>query len=567
MAYSRYRPTSHFIAPHSWSNDPCGAVYVPESQEYLLCYQWNPGTTEGGNCAWGMAKSRDLVTWADCMPAIWNGTSYDSRGVFSGSIVSRLVDGKRVLYLFYTSVSALPIHWSKPYIEGCETQSVAVSTDLGQTWVRHASNPLLGKPPKAAATTGWRDPFVSPSASLSGLLGLSRHHEFMMISSGERGHGPQLHLYGSENLSSWAYISTVLDVQLHSIISDRSDLKWGMNFECASFFTFDETDYIIAGIEESEESACHNAHCVLWMAGKFSLDEQDLPTFKIQGHGVLDHGILYAAHVFRDESDRLLQLGWADESAKKHIIQDQGWAGCLGHPRELTEVRRPVDAGARSWPEWKVDEASGTMTTLGIRPAPQVEKLRAGPSTAGPEALARFNHVSSQNLEIKARFFQLAGSEKFLFHVLSSPDRQETTRVVFDLELQTITVDRSNSSLTQLGASTPDSGRLRLLPGEDLHVRIFVDVSMVEVYANDRFALTSRVYPSLDVSTRTGYDFGTSFDPRNVELEYWQSLGPAWPERDSGCGILPELLPRTGMEKSESAITASEMHGKMAAAS
>ncbi|KAG5928740.1 hypothetical protein E4U42_000053 [Claviceps africana] len=561
MTYSRYRPISHFIPPHSWSNDPCGAVYVPESQEYLLCYQWNPGTTEAGNCAWGMAKSKDLVTWTDCMPAIWNGTSYDSLGVFSGSIASRLIDGKRVLYMFYTSVSALPIHWSKPYISGCETQSVAISTDLGQTWVRHASNPLIKEPPKAAATSGWRDPFVSPSASLSRLLGLRRDHEFMMMSSGERGRGPQLHLYGSDDLSSWAYISTVLDVPLHSIISDGSDLKWGMNFECASFFTLGETDYIIVGMEESEESTCHNAHYVLWVAGAFVLNEQGLPTFEMRSHGVLDHGILYAAHLFRDANDRLLQLGWADESAKEHVVRGQGWAGCLGHPRELFQVTRPVDSGAPSWPEWKVDDVSGTMTTLGVRPAPQVESLRAaGASTAGPEALASFHHLSSRNVELKAKFSDLRGGEKFVFHVLSSPDGRETTRLVFDVAMQTmtmtITVDRSQSSLERLGTSSPDFGRLRLLPGEDLDVRIFVDVSIIEVYANDRFALTSRVYPSLDVSTHARYDFG-GFDENKVELEYWPTLKQAWPERGVGAGILPEMLPKTGLETSQGGTTAS----------
>ena len=114
MAFKRFRPTAHFIAPHSWQNDPCGSVYIPETQEYIFCYQWNPGTTEGGNCAWGMAKSKDLVTWKDCSPAIKNGTSYDRLGVFSGSIVSRLIEGRRVLFLFYTSISAVPIHVSTP---------------------------------------------------------------------------------------------------------------------------------------------------------------------------------------------------------------------------------------------------------------------------------------------------------------------------------------------------------------------------------------------------------------------------------------------------------------------
>jgi beta-fructofuranosidase len=110
MAFARFRPTSHFIAPHSWMNDPCGAIYVPETQEYIVCYQWNPGTPNGGNSAWGMAKSRDLVTWEDCSPALRKEESYDHLGVFSGSIISRIVDGRRVLFLFYTSISALPLH-------------------------------------------------------------------------------------------------------------------------------------------------------------------------------------------------------------------------------------------------------------------------------------------------------------------------------------------------------------------------------------------------------------------------------------------------------------------------
>jgi beta-fructofuranosidase len=114
MAFNRFRPTSHFIAPHSWSNDPCGAVYIPEAQDYIVCYQWNPGTSEGGNSAWGMARGKDLVTWEDRPPAIKNQALYDCRGVFSGSIVSRIVEGRRTLFLFYTSVSALPIHVREP---------------------------------------------------------------------------------------------------------------------------------------------------------------------------------------------------------------------------------------------------------------------------------------------------------------------------------------------------------------------------------------------------------------------------------------------------------------------
>lgn len=531
MAFARFRPTSHFIAPHSWSNDPCGAVYVPETREYLVCYQWNPGTTDGGNRAWGMARSSDLVTWEDCAPALWNETWYDALGVFSGCLVSRLVDGQRVLFLFYTSVSGLPIHWSKPYAPGCETQSVAVSTDFGRTWQRHGSNPLVRTPPKMEATTGWRDPFVSEWASLSRLLGVSPETNYMMIASGERGHGSQIHLYTSNDLLGWEHLSILLDVETGSKISDDSDLAFGMNFECATFMTMGQTDYIIVGVEEDVDSRRHNGHYTVWLAGRLMLRDGK-PQFRITSHGLVDHGILYAAHIFRDGRDRLLQLGWADEAAKASVVKGQGWAGCLGHPRELFEISKPIADAAHRTREWQVEEASGCMTTLGIRPAREVATLRRQQTGA---TLGDFEQLCSANYEVEATFMNLKGSEVLTFNVRQSPNGAEVTKLIVDLKASQITVDRSHSSSANLGTSTPDSGTFKLLPGEDLHVRFFVDASLVEVYANERFALTSRVYPSLDTSVGASYDFGR-FDEGNVRFACWEKLQAAWPMRERGVG-------------------------------
>jgi beta-fructofuranosidase len=364
----------------------------------------------------------------------------------------------------------------------------------------------------------------------------------MMIASGERQHGPQLHLYKSDSLASasWDYVSTVLDVKAHEHVSQRSALKWGLNFECASFFSMGGTDYIVVGIEEDEQSTHHNGHYILWVSGKFALNSKGLPVFRISGHGKLDHGVLYAAHIFKDAHGRLVQLGWADETANEQAVHDQGWAGCLAHPREMFQIVKPLEQCADSWPEWQLDKESGTMTTLGIRPAPQVETLRAGP---GPSSLEAFKRLRSNNFEMQATFSDLRGTETFIFNVLQSPDTtDEVTMLIFDLDRQQILVDRSQSSLKQLGDADPDVGHLRLLPGEDLTIRVFVDVSVIEVYANDRFALTSRVYPSLEASTATSYDFG-EFDKGKVRFECWDGLNNAWPARASGQSVLPELHP------------------------
>ncbi|KAF8854825.1 Arabinanase/levansucrase/invertase [Acephala macrosclerotiorum] len=534
MAFSRFRPTSHFIAPHSWMNDPCGAVYVPETQEYLLCYQWNPGTAEGGNCAWGMAKSKDLVTWEDCSPALRNGSTYDRLGVFSGSIVSRLIDGQRILFLFYTSVSAVPIHWSKDYIKGCESQSVAFSKDFGRSWHRYEANPLMKDPPKITGTTGWRDPFVSPWKGLSELLGVDPVTDYMMIASGTKGRGPELHLYQSNNLLDWNPVSTILSVRAGSMVSPTSTLKFGMNFECASFFAIGERHYIIVGVEEDEDSKLHNGHYLMWMSGNLAL-EKGTPKFEIISHGLLDHGVSYAAHIFRDVEGRLIQLGWADETAKKQIVMKQGWAGCLAHPRELYEISKPITTLERGFDIWNVDEELGIMTTLGIRPAPQVSSLRRN---IKPVSLNSFSTMRSSNYQIEATFSKLSGTEKFAFNIRESIS--EATKIAFDLKECQITMDRGNSSLEILGTTSSESGVFELLAGEDLHINIFVDNSIIEVYANDKFALTSRVYPSLETSIGASYDFG-GFDEKNVKFTCWEGLSNAWSTRSDGEEILEEI--------------------------
>lgn len=553
QAFHQYRPSSHFIAPHSWSNDPCGAIYVPETQEYLICYQWNPGTTVGGNCAWGMAKSKDLVTWTDCPLAIWNGTTYDRKGVFSGSIQSVLIDGKRVLLLFYTSVSALPIHWSKPYIHGCESQSLAVSMDYGKTWSRHQANPLLSRAPHGSATTGWRDPFVSQWSTLAKLMGVSESTSFMMLASGERAKGPQLDMYMSSDLQSWQPVSILLEAERESRISPTSPSNWGVNFECASFFSFDDRNYLLVGVEEEDTTRHHNGHYLLWLTGDLIM-VNGKPRFQVTGHGILDHGLLYAAHIFRDAEGRLLQLGWADETAKPSAISSQGWAGCLGHPRELFEITKPITEARRNIDAWVVNEEKGTMTTLGVRPAPQVESLRDG----AVSSLNSLASTRSRNLEIKASFSCLELKEKFTFNVLSSPDMSETTSIIFDLPAGQVIVDRSLSSLSHIGTSSPEVGPFDMNPGEDLHVRIFVDNSIVEVFVNDMVSLTTRVYPTLAESTGLLYDFG-DFEATKVTLEYWTDLRNAWPDRASGQHTLDELHPLRSSPKVSEAIADSEL--------
>ncbi|KAL5349025.1 hypothetical protein ACLOAV_006451 [Pseudogymnoascus australis] len=520
VSFTTYRPSYHFIAPHSWMNDPCGAAYIPEIKEYIL-----PATPPG---AWPALRISSRGSTAS---PLRNGApgSYDPHGVFSGSLVSRVVNNTRVVYLFYTSISALPIHWSKPYIAGCESQSLACSTDFGHSWHRYQNNPVLSEPRHGPSTTGWRDPFVSTWPSLSALRGTRPGTNYMLVSSGKRGRGPELVIYESDDLLSWTELCVLFEAPSETPISQHpSSLHISKNFECGAFFTLNGREYIITAVEPGSAT-----RYVLWMCGTLSLTPAGTPTFTPLSHGALDHGIYYGPHVFRGAKNEVLLSGWADEDldASPALKTTQGWSGCLTLPRELFTLSRPLtsaDPDAVDAHLWARDEVSGTMTTLGVRPARQLRGLRSGSMIYSLEAL---RHLRSKAYEIEARFRGLAGTELLTFNIRQSPADEEVTRIIFSLATNSISIDRSHSSLLH-GRRTPDSGPFKLQDAEDLHVRIFVDNSILEVYANGRFALSTRVYPSRPDALGASCAFeGLDAASAGVWMQVWEGLVGAWPER------------------------------------
>ena len=79
--------------------------------------------------------------------------------------------------------------------------------------------------------------------------------------------------------------------------------------------------------------------------------------------------------------------------------------------------------------------------------------------------------------------------------VRRTADAREQTAVFYDAQASTLTIDARGSSLTD-GPRNVEAGPFRLRNGEPLRLRVFVDRSVVEAFANDRQAVMRRIYPS-----------------------------------------------------------------------
>jgi hypothetical protein len=94
-----------------------------------------------------------------------------------------------------------------------------------------------------------------------------------------------------------------------------------------------------------------------------------------------------------------------------------------------------------------------------------------------------------------------AHADWFGVHLLSG--KNESTLVGWDSKLERVVIDRSHTSAAGLGASDPMTGKLKggCPLGRQLNLTAVVDGGILEVYVNDRFAITAALWPSEDIAT------------------------------------------------------------------
>lgn len=459
-----HRPAFHFLPPANWINDPNGLIHWRD--RYHLFYQYNPNGAFHGTIHWGHAVSDDLVYWHDlpvALAPVPGGPDKD--GVFSGCAVDR--DGTPTLV--YTGI-------------GPEVQCVAEAADPGDpdlaAWTRRRDNPVIAAPPPSLAVRGFRDPFVW------------REDDgwYCAIGSGIKGRGGAVLLYRSPDLVRWEY--------LHELcISDREDT--GDMWECPNFFPAgDRHVLLVSSIPPGS---------VLCMTGEYRAHR-----FVPEETTVLDEGgSFYAPQVMLDDRGRRLMWGWLRENRGADAQVAAGWSGALSLPTELSMNRDG---------------------TLRVRPVHEITSLRGAhshyrdvpvrPGDGGGEIA-----IAGTRLELEA-VFAAGGARQFGLHLFESPDGAERTRLFFDGARQALVLDRSASSLDPGAARDVRAAPMGLAPGEALTLRVFLDGSVIEVFANDRVVLSSRVYPTLPES-RGVRPFAVGGPAALRALHAWE-MRPIW---------------------------------------
>ncbi len=478
-----YRPVYHYVNPEGNLNDPNGLCYW--QGQWHLFYQAYP--PEDPRQHWGHAVSDDLVHWEDLPLAIYPGIE---RCCYSGST---LVEADRVIAMYHGTLAG---------------NMVAVSGDpLLLNWEKIPGNPVIPmmQPDEMGRPYRVYDPCIWKGEN--GYYALSGSYWEGEIFDDCR---MVQHLFFSQNLERWAYLGSFVEGDIFTAPGEDGAVPyfWPIGDKHILLFASHQrgSQYLLGDYDKVHHRFKPFAH------GRFNF-------------GPIEPGGVHAPSATPDGKGGVYVI-YNINSGKP----TQGWNHIMSLVRLLT-LRED--------------------NTLGIEPAPAVESLRFDHKHVGETSLPANRELVLKGIEGNA--MELAAeiepqdAREICINVLRSPDSEEYTAVKFYRQghmrvskagwegrhnRDALVIDSSRSSLLpDVLARPPEVAPFELDDGESLKLRLFIDKSVVEVFANGRQCVALRVYParvdSVGVSIRA-----QGSDAALRSLEAWQ-MKPIWPhEKD-----------------------------------
>lgn len=472
-----YRPNYHYVNPEGNMNDPNGLCYW--RGRWHLFYQAYP--PEDPRQHWGHIVSKDLIHWKDLPLAIYPNPE---EKCFSGQT---LVEKDRVIAAYPGNNYGLII---------------AVSSDpLLLNWKKLEMKPVN-------ATTG------QPTKRPMGDACIWKEGEFYyVISGGKKGKGTKRmrteQLHRSKNLVDWEinFVDNFREYDRYAMVGDDGS--------CPNFWPIGDRHMLLSF-----------SHVT---GGNYSLGDYDTNRQKFsETHygqfnfgGVYEPGAVLAPSAAPDGNGSLnviFNMAYAKPT--------EGWNQVMTLPRKLTLI---------------------SENKIAIKPAGDIESLRTNHQKirnlkipANQEIV--LEKIQGNSMEIKASI-DVKDSQSFVLNVLRSSDKQEYTRITFfknrgirdydrydgweykkwiDAKYSLISIDNSRSSiLSDVMPNPPETGPFHLPKGKLLELRIFIDKSVVEVFANDRQCVAVRVYPGLEESIGVSVRSQGS-KSKIIALDAWQ---------------------------------------------
>lgn len=442
------RPRFHGMPAAGWTNECHGLVY--SGGRYHLFFQKNADGPYMARLHWGHISSENLYDWREEKIAIAPGNPYDIKGCWSGCVFTdEVITGGRPNIL-YTAVD---------YARASIAQATPESTSL-VNWTKLSRNPIIAARP-AGLSDDFRDPYFFRNGD----------NAYIIVGSSRGGIGTTtLHRYDPVT-GNWSNNGDLF-------FTGTSAAQDGTFWEMPNITPMPDGRWLFTATPIGTSQGVRT----LYWTGSIAADGKFVPASEkpalVEMNSRHGFGLLSPTVYVRD--GKTIALGIVPDKLSSANNWNLGWAHCYSLPRE-----------------WSLD-SDGTLIQ---KPWESLTGLRTSTTFSRTD----FDLNGSIDLSpVKGRAVELCGTftvgtTPFGFNIFKNGSAKGS--ITYNPASAELIVDFS--SLTRLinDGGVYDGVYRCTLPqrpkrGSDLKINIFVDHSIVDIFVNDSWATSIRVFPT-----------------------------------------------------------------------
>ncbi len=440
-ASSLWRPQFHGMPSGGWTNETHGMTY--SDGKFHVFFQKNANGPYMSRLHWGHITSENLYKWHEEPIAIAPGESYDIKGCWSGcvydmggtpSILYTAVDNARAVIAQANPADASLIDWNK--------QGIIIN----------------GRP--AGLSDDFRDPY---HFTVGG-------QQYVIVGTSKNGVGAcTLHkLEGGTWTNDGAIFFQGGNANQHGTfwempnVTDMGGGKW--LFTCTPL-----------GMGSGVRTLCWTGS--IGADGKFIPDGNGIQYLEMGGISRDGYGLLSPTIYKKD--GKILMLGIVPDKLPTNVNYNMGWAHNYSLPREISLA------------------ADGSLVQ---KPYSGLTGMRTSTSVTrnltlnGTESLAP---VSGRQIELLGEFTVNGGQMGFNF-LKSGTGKVSLT---YDAASGNLTLDMTTLTRTSNDGGVYNGVYTAALPkrvatGETLKLHVYLDGSIADIFVNDTWAYSVRLFPN-----------------------------------------------------------------------
>lgn len=446
------RPRHHAMPASNWMNESHGMTF--SNGRFHIFFQKNGNGPYMARLHWGHLTSADLCNWHEEPIAIVPGKGYDLKGCWSGCVFHDQQITNGLPFILYTGVD-----------NARATINLATPLDSSLVlWNKSNLNPVINGTP-SGYSADFRDPYFFRSGD----------NAYCIVGTAKNGvSSTSLHQYNAE--------TGVFDYTGLPFFTGSDAGRCGSFFEMPTVTPMGDNRYLFTATPLGSDYGVRTIYFVgsINDDGTFYTSQATPLTVELPGLARRGYGLL-SPTIFQKDG-KTIAIGIVPDKLATSINHTVGWAHTLSLPRE-----------------WSID-AQGELVQ---KPYEGLQNLRSSTQLNLEQQTLNGNlaldPVRGHEIEVEAVF--TVAESAFGINILQNDDNGSACKIYYEPATGQFVVDMFRVARRANDTGTFDGVYRSELPkpvaqGENMKIHLFYDHSVLDIFINDRWATSIRVFPT-----------------------------------------------------------------------